>query len=263
MYGLNTVTFREMTAGRFGDRSDMPQPSNYQRVLLKLSGEALMGDGSGGLDAATVTRIANDVVEVCRLGVEICIVIGGGNIFRGVAGAAAGMERATADHMGMLATVINALALQNALETMGQETRVMSAIPMTTVCEPYIRRRALRYMEKGRVVVFAAGTGNPFFTTDTAAALRAAEMHVDGLFKGTQVDGVYSADPLKDAGAERFESLTYMEVLSRDLKVMDAAAISLARENSIPIVVFSIHQPGAFAGVTRGKGAFTTIREDN
>ncbi len=241
----------------------MPQPFQYRRVLLKLSGEALMGDGSGGLDAAIVTRIANDVLEVRQLGVELCIVIGGGNIFRGVAGAAAGMERATADHMGMLATVINALALQNALEIAGQETRVMSAIPMTTVCEPYIRRRAVRHMEKGRVVVFAAGTGNPFFTTDTAAALRAAEMRVDGLFKGTQVDGVYNADPLKDSGAERFESLTYMEVISRNLKVMDAAAILLARENSIPIVVFSIHHTGAFAGVTQGKGTFTIIREEN
>ena len=241
----------------------MPQPFQYRRVLLKLSGEALMGDGSGGLDAAIVTRIANDVLEVRQLGVELCIVIGGGNIFRGVAGAAAGMERATADHMGMLATVINALALQNALEIAGQETRVMSAIPMTTVCEPYIRRRAVRHMEKGRVVVFAAGTGNPFFTTDTAAALRAAEMCVDGLFKGTQVDGVYNADPLKDSGAERFESLTYMEVISRNLKVMDAAAILLARENSIPIVVFSIHHTGAFAGVTQGKGTFTIIREEN
>ncbi len=219
-----------------------------------------MDDGAGGLDASTVARIAGDIAQVGALGVEVCVVIGGGNIFRGVAGAAAGIDRATADHMGMLATVINALALQNALETAGRESRVMSAIPMTSVCEPYIRRRAVRHMEKGRVVVFAAGTGNPFFTTDTAAALRAAEMRVDALLKGTQVDGVYSADPKEDANAERFDELSYMDVLSRDLKVMDAAAISLARENMIPIVVFSIHNQGAFAEILQGDGAYTIIR---
>jgi uridylate kinase len=195
------------------------------------------------------------------MGVEICLVIGGGNIFRGVVGVAAGLERATADHMGMLATVINALAVQSVLEDAGVETRVQSAIPMSTVCEPYIRRRASRHMEKGRVVIFAAGTGNPFFTTDTAAALRAAEMGCDALFKGTQVDGVYTADPKKVKDAKRFEQLSYKDVLTNDLQVMDASAISLARENGIPILVFSIHTPGAFADVVVGRGKSTIIRE--
>jgi len=194
--------------------------------------------------------------------VQVCIVIGGGNIYRGVSGAAAGMDRASADYMGMLATVINSLAVQNTLERIGLQTRVVSAIPMTTVCEPYIRRRAVRHMEKGRVVIFAAGTGNPFFTTDTAAALRAAEMGCDALLKGTQVDGVYSDDPRKNKNAERYDRLTYMDVLSRDLKVMDASAISLARENRIPIVVFSLHNPGAFAQVMRGEGRFTIITDE-
>jgi uridylate kinase len=196
------------------------------------------------------------------MGVQVCLVIGGGNIFRGVSGAATGMERATADYMGMLATVINALAMQSALERRGVQTRVQSAIPMASVCEPYIRRRAVRHMEKGRVVIFGAGTGNPFFTTDTAAALRASEMGCDALLKGTKVDGVYSADPNKDPSAKRFESLTHLEVLAKDLQVMDASAISLARENKIPILVFSIHTAGAFAEVMAGRGKFTIITEE-
>jgi uridylate kinase len=242
------------------DRNKKATPV-YRRVLLKLSGEALMGDREYGLDPATVGRIATEVKTVSALGVEICLVIGGGNIFRGMSGAASGMERATADYMGMLATVMNALAMQNALERIGADTRVLSAIPMQTVCEPYIRRRAVRHMEKGRVVIFAAGTGNPFFTTDTAAALRASEMGCDALFKATKVDGVYTADPYKDPKAERFEALSYLDVLSRDLKVMDAAAISLARENDIPILVFSILDSGAFANVIQRKGKYTIIAE--
>ena len=233
----------------------------YKRVLLKLSGEALMGRREFGLDNEMVRAIASDVGDVVAMGVEVCIVIGGGNLFRGVSGAAAGMERAQADYMGMLATVMNALAMQSALEKLGTSTRVQSAIPMSSVCEPYIRRRAERHMEKGRVVVFAAGTGNPFFTTDTAAALRAAEMNCDALLKGTQVDGVYSADPRKVADARRYEQLTYLDVLANDLGVMDAAAISLARENGLPIVVFNIHAPGAFAAVMQGEGRFTVIDE--
>jgi len=233
----------------------------YRRVLLKLSGEALMGDQGHGLDPKVIARIAAEVKEVHGLGVQICCVIGGGNIFRGLAGAAQGMERATADYMGMLATVINSLAMQSALEGHGVVTRVLSAISMQAVCEPYIRRRAIRHMEKGRVVIFAAGTGNPFFTTDTAAALRASEMDCDALLKATKVDGVYSADPHKDPRAERFERLTYLDVLSRDLQVMDAAAVSLARENDIPILVFSIQSDGGFADVVRGRGRFTIISE--
>jgi uridylate kinase len=198
---------------------------------------------------------------VIALGVEVCLVIGGGNIFRGVSGAAAGMDRSQADFMGMLATVMNALAMQSALEKVGVPTRVQSAIAMESVCEPYIRRRAIRHMEKGRVVIFAAGTGNPFFTTDTAAALRAAEMGCDALLKGTQVDGVYSADPRKNPQAERYLTLTYLDILSRDLQVMDAAAISLARENRLPIIVFNIHEPGAFTAVMKGEGRFTTVVE--
>ncbi len=232
-----------------------------RRVLLKLSGEALMGKREYGLDNDTVSRIALDIRDVVAMGVQVCLVIGGGNLFRGVRAAASGMDRAQADYMGMLATVMNALAMQNALEKRGVPTRVQSAIPMASVCEPYIRRRAERHMEKGRVVVFAAGTGNPFFTTDTAAALRAAEMNCDTLLKGTQVDGVYSADPRKVPDASRFERLTYLDVLSRDLAVMDASAISLARENGLPIIVFNIHAAGAFAQVMRGEGRFTTIVE--
>ena len=233
----------------------------FKRVLLKVSGEALMGKRDYGLDTETTTAIATDIGRVVEMGVQVSLVIGGGNIFRGVSAAAAGMERAQADYIGMLATVMNALAMQSALEKCGVPTRVQSAIPMSSVCEPYIRRRAERHMEKGRVVIFAAGTGNPFFTTDTAAALRAAEMGCDALLKGTQVDGVYSADPRKVSDAERYDELTYLDVLSRDLGVMDAAAISLARENRLPIVVFNIRAPGAFAQVMRGEGRFTKIIE--
>lgn len=239
-----------------------PRPT-YRRVLLKLSGEALMGDGEYGLDPDTVRRLAQEIKTLHRQNVELCLVIGGGNIFRGVIGAAAGIERASADYMGMLATVMNSLALQSTLEGMDVPTRVLSAIPMTTVCEPYIRRRAIRHMEKGRVVVCAAGTGNPFFTTDTAAALRAAEMGCDALLKGTQVDGVYSADPHKVKDARRFDRLTYLDVLSKDLQVMDASAIALARENRIPILVFSLHNPGALADVVFGRGRFTIISEES
>jgi uridylate kinase len=234
---------------------------NYKRVLLKLSGESLMGKGSYGHDAETINRICNDIKQVHEKGIEVCLVVGGGNIYRGVSAAAIGMERASADYMGMLATVINALALQNCLDGIGVQSRVLSAIPMTTVCEPYIRRRAVRHMEKGRVVIFAAGTGNPFFTTDTAASLRAVEMGCDAILKGTQVDGVYSADPKKDKTAKRYEVLTYKDVLNNDLAVMDASAVSLARENKIPILVFSIHTKGAFARTVSGEGTFTIIGE--
>ena len=247
-----------VTAGNPPDMSSQPL---YKRVLLKLSGEALMGSREYGLDNEMVRSIAADIGAVVAMGVQVSVVIGGGNIFRGVSGAAAGMERAQADYMGMLATVMNALAMQSALEKLGTRTRVQSAIPMSSVCEPYIRRRAERHMEKGRVVIFAAGTGNPFFTTDTAAALRAAEMRCDALLKGTQVDGVYSADPRKVVDARRYEQLTYLDVLANDLGVMDAAAISLARENGLPIVVFNIHAPGAFAAVMQGEGRFTRIVE--
>lgn len=231
----------------------------FRRVMLKLSGEGLMGGQDYGLDPAMLDRVAGEVEAVVAKGVQVCLVIGGGNIFRGVAGAASGMDRTSADYMGMLATVINALAVQSALERKGVDTRVQSAIPMPTVCESYIRRRAVRHMEKGRVVIFAAGTGNPFFTTDTAAALRAVEMDCDALLKGTQVDGVYSADPKTHPDAERYETLTYDDVLQRDLKVMDASAIALMRENKVPIVVFSIHNPGAFADVVAGAGRYTVI----
>jgi uridylate kinase len=239
----------------------MDQAPHYKRVVLKLSGEALMGHREYGLDAETVGGIARDIGDVVAMGVQVCLVIGGGNIFRGVSGASMGMDRAQADYMGMLATVMNALAMQNALEQANVSTRVQSAIPMASVCEPYIRRRAQRHMEKGRVVIFAAGTGNPFFTTDTAAALRATEMGCDALLKGTQVDGVYSADPRKVPNATRYDRLTYHEVLADDLKVMDAAAISLSRENRLPIIVFNIHATGAFAQVMRGEGKFTRIIE--
>ncbi len=233
----------------------------HRRVLLKVSGEALMGEREYGLDGDTLLRIANDVGAVLGQGHQVCLVIGGGNIFRGISAAARGMDRAQADYMGMIATVMNALGLQNALEKVGIPTRVLSAIPMASVCEPYIRRRAMRHMEKGRVVIFAAGTGNPFFTTDTAASLRAVEMGCDMLLKGTQVDGVYAADPRKHPDAERYETLSYHDVLANDLAVMDAAAISVARENGLPIVVFNIHAAGAFAQVMRGEGRFTTIIE--
>jgi len=240
----------------------MSETPTHKRVLLKISGEALMGERDYGMDTTTVKAIAEDVRSVVELGVEVCLVIGGGNIFRGIAGAASGMDRAQADYMGMLATVMNALGMQSALERIGVPTRVQSAISMSSICEPYIRRRAMRHMEKGRVVIFAAGTGNPFFTTDTAAALRAAEMGCDALLKGTQVDGIYSADPRKNPDAKRYSTLTYLEVLARDLQVMDAAAISVARENKLPIIVFSIHEAGAFREVMLGHGRFTTVRDE-
>jgi uridylate kinase len=231
----------------------------YKRILLKVSGEVLMGDQGFGIDMKTVQAVAEEIAEVARTGVELCLVIGGGNIFRGLSKAAVGMERSSADYMGMLATVMNALAMQNALEKLGIDTRVQSAIQMNAVCEPFIRRRAIRHLEKRRVVIFAAGTGAPYFTTDTAAALRAAEMDCDALFKGTSVDGVYSADPKKDKGAQRYDQLTYMDVLSRDLKVMDASAVSLMRENDIPIVVFSIRTEGELNKVIHGGGTHTVI----
>ncbi|MFQ5562759.1 MAG: UMP kinase [Parvularculaceae bacterium] len=248
----------------------MPKPQaapssgaiRYRRVLLKISGEALMGPGQYGIDQDTVQRIAREVKDATELGCEISLVIGGGNIFRGVSQAAHGMERASADYVGMLATVMNALAMQNALERIDLYTRVLSAIEMTAICEPYIRRRAIRHMEKGRVVIFAAGTGNPFFTTDTAAALRSAEMGCDALLKGTQVDGVYAADPKVHADAERFDKLTYHEVLLRDLKVMDQTAIALTRENGIPIVVFPICQEGGVVGALTGDGPHTVIADE-
>jgi uridylate kinase len=232
----------------------------YKRVLLKLSGEALMGPSEFGIHMPTCLQFAEEIAGAIReTGVELCLVIGGGNIFRGLQGAANGMERSQADSMGMLATVMNALAMQSALEQIGVPVRVQSAIPMNTVCESYIRRRAIRHMEKGRVVVFAAGTGNPYFTTDTGAALRAAEMDCKAMFKGTQVDGVYSADPKTHADAERYDSLGYQEVLARDLRVMDASAVSLMRDTSIPIVIFSLHKKGALLDVLRGEGTSTVI----
>lgn len=227
--------------------------------MLKMSGEVLMGDNEFGLDPATVKRVANDIKQVIDQGVQVCVVVGAGNIFRGVSGAAEGMDRTTADYMGMLGICINALALQNALETIGVHTRVQSAIPMDTVCEPYIRRKAMRHMEKGRVVIFAAGTGNPYFTTDTAGALRASEMDCDAIFKGTKVDGVYDSDPAKNPDATRFETISFMDVLTKDLRVMDATAISLARENNIPIVIFSVREPGNFAKVVSGEGRCTVV----
>ena len=233
----------------------------YDRILLKLSGEALAGPAEFGIDPKVLDRMAVEIGQLVEIGVQVGLVLGGGNLFRGAALHEAGMDRVTGDHMGMLATVMNALAMQNALEKIGVQTRVQSAIPMASLCEPFIRRRAERHMEKGRVVIFAAGTGNPFFTTDTAAALRAAEMSCDALFKGTQVDGVYSADPRKKPDAERYKTLTYLDMLARDLAVMDAAAISLARENKLPIIVFNIHEPGAFTAVMKGEGKFTTVVE--
>ncbi|MFI4976709.1 MAG: UMP kinase [Caulobacterales bacterium] len=237
-------------------------PRRYRRILLKVSGEVLMGDQAFGIDLQTLDAVAQDIAEVVSHGFELCLVIGGGNIFRGLSMAGKGMERASADYMGMLATVMNALALQSALEKQGVMTRVQSAIPMDAVCEPYIRRRALRHLEKGRVVIFAAGLGAPFFTTDTPAALRAAEMGCDALFKGTSVDGVYTADPKKDASAERYDRLSYLEVLAQDLKVMDASAIALMRDNGIPIIVFSIRERGNLLKVLNGGGVHTTIAED-
>jgi uridylate kinase len=233
----------------------------YKRVMLKISGEALMGDQGFGLHPPTVERIAREVQSVQEMGVEICMVIGGGNIFRGLQGSAQGMERTTADYMGMLATVMNALAMQSSLEGLGIHTRVISAITMNEVAEPYIRRRAVRHLEKKRICIFAAGTGNPYFTTDTAATLRASEMACEAIFKGTKVDGVYDKDPAKHDDATRYETITYDEVLAQHLGVMDASAIALARENSLPIVVFSLDAEGGFKGILDGSGTFTTVRD--
>jgi uridylate kinase len=246
-----------MTDGR-GDAAERPRPK-YRRVMLKISGEALMGPQNYGLHPPTVDRIAEQITAVRDLGVEICVVIGGGNIFRGLQLTAQGMERTTGDYMGMLATVMNALAMQSALEARGVFTRVISAIPMEQVCEPYIRRRAVRHLEKGRVCIFAAGTGNPYFTTDTAATLRASEMSCDAIFKGTQVDGIYDRDPKVHPDARRYDRISYDEVLAKHLKVMDAAAIALARDNRLPIVVFSLDDPSGLAGVVQGRGRFTVV----
>ncbi|MDF1872653.1 UMP kinase [Vannielia sp.] len=232
----------------------------YRRVLLKISGEALMSDQGYGLHPPTVDRIAKEVHDVTQLGVEVCMVIGGGNIFRGLAGAAQGMERTTADYMGMLATVMNALAMQAALEDLGVHTRTISAIPMDQVCEPYIRRRAVRHLEKGRVCIFAAGTGNPYFTTDTAATLRANEMACEAIFKGTKVDGIYDMDPVLHPEAKRYDKVSYDEVLQKNLKVMDASAIALARDNNLPIIVFSLDEPGGFKGILAGEGTYTLVQ---
>ena len=231
----------------------------FKRVLLKISGEALMGDQGYGLHPPTVERIAAEVKTVHDLGAEICMVIGGGNIFRGLQGSAQGMERTTADYMGMLATVMNALAMQSSLEEQGVHTRVVSAIPMDQVCEPYIRRRAVRHLEKKRVVIFAAGTGNPYFTTDTAATLRASEMACEAIFKGTQVDGIYDKDPKRHSDAVRYDAVTYDEVLQKRLKVMDASAIALARDNNLPIILFSLDEPGGFRGILSGNGTYTKV----
>ena len=234
----------------------------YKRLLLKLSGEALMGRQAFGIDVQVMDRLAADIMAVIRSGVELGVVVGGGNIYRGVQGAAQhGMDRATSDYMGMLATVMNALALQSALEKQHCEARVLSAIPMPTVCEAFVRSKALHHLKAKRVVIFAAGTGNPFFTTDTTAALRAAEMECDAILKATQVDGVYTADPKKDPTATRYESLTFTEVLVRDLKVMDAAAIALARDNHIPVIVFDVGQPGILQAVLSGTARATIVRD--
>ena len=233
--------------------------AGYKRILLKVSGEVLMGDQAYGIDLATVERVAGEIAEVARAGVEMCIVIGAGNIFRGVAGAAKGMDRVNADYMGMLGTVMNCLAMQDQLKAKGLDARVMSAIPMPTVCEPFNRAEALRHLAAGRVVLFAAGTGSPFFTTDTTAALRAAEMGCDGLFKGTSVDGIYDSDPKKNPSAKRFDTISYSDVLARDLKIMDAAAVALARDNRIPVIVFSIRGAGAVREIATGGGRFSRI----
>jgi uridylate kinase len=232
---------------------------HYTRVLLKLSGEALMGDQQFGVDPAVATQIAQDVGNIHALGVETAIVIGGGNIFRGLAASARGMDRATADYMGMLATVINALALQDALEQLGLPTRVITAIEMRAVAEPFIRRRAIRHLEKKRVVIFAAGTGNPYFTTDTAAALRAMEIKAEVILKGTKVDGVYTADPMLDPAATKYPTISYLQVLERQLKVMDATAISLCMDNKLPIVVFNLREPGNVRRVVMGEAIGTTV----
>ena len=231
----------------------------FSRVMIKLSGEALLGNKEFGIDSDIVDKITYDIVALSKTNTEICIVVGGGNIFRGVAGASQGIERGTADSMGMLATVINAMAIQNSIERLGVASRVLSAVPMQTVCEPFIRRRAIRHLEKNRIVIFAGGTGNPYFTTDTAAALRAAEMNCTVLMKGTQVDGVYDCDPIKNKNAKRYDNITYSKVLSDNLAIMDASAISLARDNSIPIVVFSINSKNALSSIINGDGVKTII----
>ena len=233
--------------------------AKLKRVLLKISGESLMGVDSYGIDVSTVDRVAKEISQVCKLGIEICLVIGAGNIFRGLSGAAAGMDRASADYMGMLATVMNSLAMQNSLERLGFQTRIQSAISMTEVCETYTRRRAIRHMEKNRIVIFAAGTGNPYFTTDTAAALRASEMDCDAIFKGTKVDGIYDKDPIEYKEPNKFEKITYSEVLSKNLRVLDSSAVSLARDNNIPIIVFSIKENNGFLNILKGKGSYSVV----
>tara|TARA_B110000008_G_scaffold200091_1_gene198641 strand:- start:909 stop:1643 length:735 start_codon:yes stop_codon:yes gene_type:complete len=239
--------------------SPASQIKEYKRVMIKISGEALMGDQAYGLNPPTVENIAKEIKKVHSLGTQICMVIGGGNIFRGLQGSAQGMERTTADYMGMLATVMNALAMQSALEALYINTRVVSAIPMDQVCEPYIRRRAVRHLEKDRVCIFAAGTGNPYFTTDTAATLRASEMACEAIFKGTKVNGVYDKDPALHSDAVRYEATNYDEVLQKNLKVMDASAIALARDNNLPIIVFSLNEPGGLACILRGEGTYTSV----
>tara|TARA_Y100000739_G_C20504185_1_gene416431 strand:- start:48 stop:782 length:735 start_codon:yes stop_codon:yes gene_type:complete len=239
--------------------SPASQIKEYKRVMIKISGEALMGDQAYGLNPPTVENIAQEIKKVHSLGTQICMVIGGGNIFRGLQGSAQGMERTTADYMGMLATVMNALAMQSALEALAINTRVVSAIPMDQVCEPYIRRRAVRHLEKDRVCIFAAGTGNPYFTTDTAATLRASEMACEAIFKGTKVNGVYDKDPALHSDAVRYEATNYDEVLQKNLKVMDASAIALARDNNLPIIVFSLNEPGGLACILRGEGTYTSV----
>jgi len=236
-----------------------PPAPLYPRVLLKISGEALMGEQTFGLEAEPLERVAREIKGAHELGIEVCVVIGGGNIFRGLSGAAQGMERSQADYMGMLATVMNALAMQSALERLGVNTRVQSAIPMSTVCEPYIRRRAIRHLEKDRVVIFAAGTGNPYFTTDTAATLRAMETNCAALFKGTKVDGIYDGDPIRDPDARRYPEITYDQVLAGNLQVMDASAIALARDNALPILVFSLQEEGGMTDVLVGRGRYTRV----
>ena len=231
----------------------------YKRVLLKISGEALMGSGSFGIDPSTVSRITKEIQTVVKLGVQVCLVVGGGNIFRGLQGSAKGMERTTADYMGMLATIMNALAMQSALESYGIHTRVMSAISVDQICEPYIRRRAVRHLEKKRVCIFAAGTGNPYFTTDTAATLRATEMNCEAIFKGTNVDGIYNKDPNISRDAIKYDEVTYDQILQQNLKVMDASAVALARDNKIPIVVFSLKNFGNMKEVVQGNGRFTIV----
>jgi len=241
----------------------MSRKPAYRRVLLKMSGEMLAGPDRNGIDPATIARFAQEIGEIREMGVEIAVVLGGGNIFRGLAGASRGMDRAHADYMGMLATVINCLAMQDALERVGVYTRVMTAIAMDQVAEPYIRRRAVRHMEKGRVVLFAAGTGNPYFSTDTAAALRAAEIHADVIMKATKVDGIYDRDPAVHPDAKRFESLTYMDVLNKGLRVMDSTAVSLCMDNDLPIVVFDLSVPGNVARVVCGEPIGTHLNSQS